>query len=69
MTQRALFTGHDGSVRLQVHPGEGEFVCAECDIIVVDNAPPALCTSCGCDRIETLTSVRPAGWTAEGANG
>ena len=69
MLKRFLFTGPDGSLRLQIHAGEAEFVCAECDVIVIGSAPPRTCTSCGSDRIETLTTLRPAGWTENSADG
>ena len=65
--QRQLVRGPDGRDRIMLYPGEGEFVCARCDTIQVATGKPAHC-SCGSDRIETLTAIRPEpfGATARG---
>ena len=56
---RGVYTGADGSTRLLVYPGEGEWVCAACDTIAVSESRPRSCSACGSDRIETLTSIKP----------
>ena len=60
--RREVFQGHDGSLRVALRPGEGEFVCPACDVIQLAPRKPASCSSCGHDRMETLTAVQPAAW-------
>ena len=65
MTGREVFQGHDGHLRVRLRPGEGEFVYAACDVIIIAAALPHACASCGHDRMETLTSVAPPTWPLE----
>ena len=58
--QRRMLTGPDGAERVLIEEGEGEFVCAACDAIIIAMSPPRHCPSCRSERIETLTAVRTA---------